>query len=49
MGANYFMKFLGSGPLFHQRLIEPFVEPCKKNFWYHFFFIHNFLPIDQRV
>ena len=49
MGIIYYLRYMGTGPMFQQELIKPFVEPCKTNFWYHFFMVQNFLPVNQRV
>lgn len=49
MALTYSLRYLGSGPLFHQQLVAPYVEPCRTHFWYHLLLVHNFLPIDQRV
>lgn len=49
MGVTYYLRYLGAGPLFHQDLVAPMVEPCRDRFWYHFFYLHNMLPLEQRV
>lgn len=39
----------GSGPYFHEKLTDAYVEPCKKNWWAHVLFVNNFLTLDQMV
>ena len=40
---------LGSGPLFHRSLTDPYVKPCYDYWWTHVLFINNFWTMDKMV
>lgn len=37
----------GKGPMFHEDLTKPFVEPCYQYWWAHVLFIHNFFTAEK--
>src|SRR5699024_9635612 len=42
-------QYLGTGPLFHRSLTDPYVKPCYDYWWTHVLFINNFWTPDKMV
>ncbi len=42
-------QHLGSGPLFHPEITDPYVKPCYDYWWAHVFLINNFWTLDKMV
>lgn len=43
------LGFTGAGPLFHEKIIEPYLKPCVNNLAYHLLYINNWLDFRQMV
>ncbi|KAH7638476.1 acyltransferase-like protein 2 [Dermatophagoides farinae] len=41
------LGFTGAGPLFHEKIIEPYLKPCVNNLAYHLLYINNWLDFRQ--
>lgn len=40
-------QYVGSGPLFHEKITDSYVSACRRNWWTHVLFINNFWSADE--
>lgn len=49
LGLTILAQHLGSGPLFHFSLTDPYVRPCQEYAWTHLLLINNWWTMDKMV
>ena len=43
------LQLIGSGPMFQNDILRPFVDPCYDNWWAHILYVINWVDLRQMV
>ncbi|XP_054713744.1 nose resistant to fluoxetine protein 6-like [Uloborus diversus] len=47
IATSFLVPYFGSGPVWHETVVEGIINKCKKNWWKNLLYFNNFVPVKE--